>query len=374
MAGLALSLSDPFTVLFYVSNTAVGAMLVLRRPRNAIGWLLLATGVGFIGTTRELTFPAGPLVDGSAPLDEFLWVWVSAWSGYATFTSLVTLTILYPSGRFPSGRWRPPAIASVIIGAAVTAIAAAAPEVAYNRASSATFVLVPNRFAILPDSRLWALVPIDLLMLPLAAMLAGAAIGMIVRYRRSAGIVRLQLRWLVASISLVATGAIAGLLSSAVLGDIGGLAWLGTILGFPLVPASVYVAVTRYRLYEIDRIISRTIAWAATTALVAAVFALVIVSLQGLLAPVTSGSTLSVAASTLLAAAMFGPVQRRVQATVDRRFNRTRVDGLRALDGFAARLRDEVALETLQAQLLSAVGEVVEPRTAAVWTRTTRRA
>ncbi len=368
-AGIALTLPDPFAVLFFGSNAAIGALLAIRRPRNPIGWLLLAIAFGFVGTTKELRYPVGPLLDGSAPLVEFLWVWTSAWSGYATFTLLLVLTFLFPSGHLPSGRWRRPAIAAVALGLACTALAAAGPQLGYNPNSSAVMVLVPNRLAVLPDLALWAAVPFDALIFPIAGLLVAAAIGMIVRYRRSAGILRLQLRWLVASIALVVVGLVAGLASSAVFGDIGGLAWLGTIVAIPAVPVSIYVAVTRHRLYDIDRIISRTIGWLVVTVVLSAVFAAAVVGLQGLLVPVIGGDSLAVAGSTLVVASLFQPVRRRIQDGVDRRFDRARVDASRVASRFAVQLRADSDLDDVGVRLSAAVRETLGPAQYAMWVR-----
>ena len=368
-AGIALTLPDPFAVLFFGSNAATGALLAIRRPRNPIGWLLLAIAFGFVGTTKDLSYPVAPLRDGSAPMIEFLWVWISAWSGYATFTLLIVLTFLFPSGHLPSGVWRRPAQTAVAVGLACTALAAVGPQVGYNANSSAVMVLVPNRFAVLPDLALWAAVPSDDLILPIAALLAAAAIGMIVRYRRAAGILRLQLRWLVASIALVVIGVIAGLASSAIFGDIGGLAWLGTIVAIPAVPVSIYVAVTRHRLYDIDRFISRTIGWLALTAVLSAVFAAAVVGLQAVLVPVTGADGLAVAGSTLVVASLFQPVRRRIQDAVDRRFDRARVDASRVASVFAAHLRAESDLDDVRGILTTAVRDTLGPAQYAMWVR-----
>jgi uncharacterized membrane protein YbhN (UPF0104 family) len=137
----------------------------------------------------------------------------------------------------------------------------------------------------------------------------------------------------------------------------------------PLAALAVAVAVLRYRLYDIDRILSRTIGWALVSLILASVFVGVIIGLQALLAPVTENNTLAVAASTLLAAALFQPLRVRVQRTVDRRFNRSRVDAQRTIDTFGIQLRDEVDLAALQRQLLETVEGAVNPDRTALWIR-----
>jgi hypothetical protein len=368
--GLVFARVDPFSVFFFSSYAAVGALLVVRRPRNVIGWLLIWIAFGFIGTTTAPVMDIDALQAGTATWPDFLTAWVAAWSGYATFGGLVALMILFPSGRLPGGRWRRPAIALLAACIVLTFLAAAAPAISFNLGSGTTTVMVPNRLAVLPGLPLWDVIPIDALILPVVACLTVGVVSMLVRFRRAAGIERLQLRWLVAALAFMVLAVVAGLLASLVFGDLGGLEWLPAIIAYPTVPAAIYVAITRYRLYEIDRIVSRGVAWAILTGLLVATFAGSILVLQAVLTPVTEGGgTLAVAASTLLAAALFQPLRTRVQRTVDRRFNRARVDTQRTIDEFGRHLRDEVDLAALQQRLASAVQAAVSPRAAGLWLR-----
>jgi hypothetical protein len=152
--------------------------------------------------------------------------------------------------------------------------------------------------------------------------------------------------------------------------------WVGTlsVATLPLAALAVAVAVLRYRLYDIDRILSRTIGWAVVSLILASVFVGVIVGLQALLAPVTENNTLAVAASTLLAAALFQPLRVRVQRAVDRRFNRSRVDAQRAIDAFGSQLRDDVDLAALHGRLVAAADATVRPNGAGLWIRGRERA
>ncbi len=143
------------------------------------------------------------------------------------------------------------------------------------------------------------------------------------------------------------------------------------VVVIPLVPIAIGVAILRYRLYEIDRIVSRTIGWAIVTGLLVAVFAGLVVALQALLAPVTNENTLAVAASTLVAFALFQPLRRRVQRAVDRRFDRARYDGQRTVDAFAERLRGSRDLTTVDEALLATVASAMQPQSATVWLRAT---
>jgi hypothetical protein len=368
--GLVFARIDPFTVFFFSSYAAVGALLVVRRPGNVIGWLLIWIAFGFIATTTAPAMDIDALRAGTAPWPEFLTAWAAAWGGYATFGGLVALMILFPSGRLPRGRWRRPAIVLLAVCIVVTFLAAAAPAISFNIGSGTTTVMVPNRLAVLPGLQLWDVIPIDALILLVVVCLGAGAVSMLVRFRHADGIERLQLRWLVAALAFMVLAVVAGLLASLVFGDLGGLEWLPAIFAYPTVPAAIYVAIARYRLYDIDRLISRGVAWAILTGLLVATFAGSILVLQTVLTPLTEGGgTLAVAASTLLAAALFQPLRTRVQRTVDRRFNRARVDAQRTIDEFGRHLRDEVDLTALQQRLASAVQAAVSPSAVALWIR-----
>ena len=192
---------------------------------------------------------------------------------------------------------------------------------------------------------------------------------MIVRYVRSTGVIRLQLRWLVASLAFLVLSLAFAFATLLVLGSDGGFAWIPALFAYPSVPVAIGVAVLRYRLYEIDRIISRTIAWAAVTATLAVVFIVLVLALQTVLEPLTAGNTVAVAGSTLVAAALFQPLRRRIQRVVDRRFDRARYDGQRTAAAFAERLRDEVDITAATGDLESTIRGVLSPTTMGLWLR-----
>ena len=195
-------------------------------------------------------------------------------------------------------------------------------------------------------------------------------VSIVARYARSNGVERLQLRWLVTGLASVTIAVPVGFLLFALFGSaIEDFAWLPATVAFALPPIAIGIAVTRYRLYEIDRLISRTIGWAIVTGVLVAVFAAMVVGLQAILAGLTQGQTLAVAASTLVAFALFQPVRRRVQSAVDHRFDRARYDGERIVDAFAVQLRLEVDLGRVSAGLLAAAHSTVRPETASVWLR-----
>jgi hypothetical protein len=229
-----------------------------------------------------------------------------------------------------------------------------------------TEVAVPNPIALLPRTDLLELVPT----LTVIALLGVGVASMVVRYRRSSGLVRMQLRWLVASIAFVVIALMAAFAALGLFGDwVGDFVWIPVIVAYPLVSVAIGVAILRYRLYAIDRIISRTLSWALVTAILAAISVAGLIGLQAVLAGVTQGQGLAVAVSTLVAFALFQPIRRRVQAAVDRRFDRARIDAQRTAELFSQRLRDQMDLAAITAELERTVDRGVRPRAVNLWIR-----
>ena len=211
---------------------------------------------------------------------------------------------------------------------------------------------------------------VDSIWLTLLAFIGLAVASLISRYRHGDAIERLQVRWLVAAVVVVAIGAIGNVVEGLIRDDDG--YFVSAIVfsaGFLLMPVAIGIAVLRYRLYDIDRIISRTVGWAIVSGVLVAVFAAVILGFQALFSGVTQGQTLAVAASTLVTAALFAPVRTRVQAAVDRRFNRARVDADEVAAGFAGRLRDRLDLVAVGAEVDATVRDALAPRSVAIWVR-----
>jgi hypothetical protein len=358
---------DLFGIWIIGSFAAVGLFLTWRRPREVVGWLLVAFAVAFLTVGTTLPGSSSQVVDGHASPAVTLLAWENAWGGGAVFGTLVALAVLFPSGRFPAGR------VGVVGRIAVAVPIAFAVVMAFQPTATVNFwdggpVQVRLPLAVAPDWPGWPVIDVAVFVAVLAALVAGIG-TLVVRFRRARGAEREQYKWFLAALAAT-LGTVMFAFAMIVLVDANGTwMWTPAVLTYPLVPISVGIAVLRYRLYEIDRIISRTIGWTLTTGLVAAVFGLVIVGLQALLEPVTNESTLVVAASTLVAAALFMPLHRRVQAAVDRRFNRDRLDAQRALDAFAAELRDEVALDAVSRRLIGVTTRTVQPQVVGLWTR-----
>jgi hypothetical protein len=343
--------------LAVVSAAIVGALVASRRPGHPVGWLLL--GVGLAVATNALVEPYvkyGLVVrPGSVPGARYLVpiLYSSYLVGLACAGFVLLLT---PTGSLPSPRWR-----------------------WWARAAAAAPVLIVLGFAVQPDPlapdylgnplAVPALAP-ALLVAALAGMavvgvgLLAGAVSLVLRFRRARGVERLQLRWLALAAALASALLLAGLVAVFLGRDAVVLASLSLCLA--LLPLATGAAILRYRLYDLDRIISRTLAYGLLTVLLGLGYAAVVLGLGRLL---PEGSSLVVAAATLAVAALFQPLRRRLQAVVDRRFNRRRHDAARIIDGFGARLRDQVDLDTLTADVLAVVDQTMQPTQASLWLR-----
>jgi hypothetical protein len=338
-----------------VGYATVGLILTLRRPANPIGWLYAASALIW-----SLIIPLDPwldqLVRDQRPLSLLakltavgeVTVWAPAIALGVTLPAL-----LVPDGRLRSRRWRVVA-ASAVAGPVMFVVAV----FLIPGQSSDTAVPFDNPFG---QAGLVGTVAKGVaatgLVLHVVALLA-ALVCVVLRFRASRGVERQQLRW-------VATGAAIAVLGVTVpLGDLRG-SWLDPLV-ILCVPVTVAVAVLRYRLWDLDRLVSRTVTYALVTALLAVPFLLVVPATTKL---VEGSGSLAVAAATLAAAALFQPLRRRVQDLVDRRFNRRRYDAARTVEGFAARLRDQVDLDALHGELLAVVDQTMQPTRASLWLR-----
>jgi hypothetical protein len=339
----------------------VGAVVATRLPANPIGWILWAAG-GLMAFSLGGTTYAGISVtvfDGTLP----------GTLAVATFAQVdfvpligavgVFVPLLFPTGRLPSPRWRLAALISSV-GIVIASLVAAVTPGTLSGGSD-----LPNPLGI--DALAGATDVLGLISaVTVAVPFVLAVISLIVRFRHARGIERQQLKWFAGA---AATMVIAVALGSSNIGFLADSGWLVSLAGLALLPIGVGTAILRYRLYEIDRIISRTIGWAGVTGLLVAVFGGVVVALQALLEGVTQGQTLAVAASTLVAFALFQPLRRGVQAAVDRRFDRARYNGQLLAEAFATRVRDEVDLGRLRFTLVATADHAVRPVTAGVWLR-----
>jgi hypothetical protein len=348
---------------------SMAALIERRRPGNRVALVLAATGPLLVLTFCG--FAVGALRYESHGPDDLLGGLFATIGGStlgpALFVAVPTLAVLFPDGLLPGPRWRVP------FGTALGAVIAA----------SVVFLVQPGPVNTgLPDNPFGieseVVVALGAIAAPLLslAILAGSALAVAAvatRFRRSHGLERQQVKWLLGAVTVILITLPASFVDGN--GD-AGFTLLDAIAvsSLALLPISVGIAITRYRLYEIDRLISRTIGWALVTGILVAVFALLVVGLQAVLSPVTEENTLAVAASTLLAASLFQPLRVRVQRAVDRRFNRSRVNADDTVASFAAHVRNEVDLVRLRTALVATAHEAVRPAGSAIWLRGPRGA
>ena len=343
--------------LVVVSAMTVGALVASLRPRHPVGWLLLGVGLGV--ATNMLVEPYvkyGLLVQpGSLPSARHLVGLV--YSPYFVALSCAGFVLLLtPTGSLPSPRWRWWA-----------RVAVAAPVVTMVGLIVQSDPLAPEYYgnALAIPALAPVLLPAALAgMVVVALSLLVAAGSMVVRFRRAHGVERLQLRWLALAAALASVLLLVALVAGAFGRDPVVLASLALCLA--LLPLATGASILRYRLYDLNRIISRTVAWTLLTVLLGLGYAGVVLGLGRLL---PESSRLAVAAATLAVAAMFQPARRRVQEVVDRRFNRRRFDAARTVDAFAARLRDQVDLDAVHGELLAVVDQTMQPTSASLWLR-----
>ncbi|HEV2824764.1 MAG TPA: hypothetical protein VG035_06110, partial [Actinomycetota bacterium] len=334
--------------------TTTGAFLAGRRPANPVGWLLLGWGMVMAFGSFTTCYVDKGLVRDPGSLPGPSWVgWAEGVVWHPAFALLAFLLLLFPHGRLPSPRWRPFAWFTVTVYLTLSLAAALAPgavELYYPEATPPVNLPVAG----LADGVFEVLLPGQLL------LLAAALVSVVLRLRRARGEERQQVKWFVYTVVTVTAAFVAGIV-------VFGAGVLFPLFG--LIPVSVAVAVFKYRLYDIDRLINRTLVYTLLTALLVGVYAGLVFLLGRLLDPATGDSALAVAASTLAVAALFQPARRRLQGLVDRRFNRGRYDAAQTVERFSGRLRDQVDLDTLSAELLGVVDHTVQPASASLWLR-----
>jgi hypothetical protein len=351
-------------VLAALVAATVGAVLAGRRPRHPVGWLLLGLGLTVTASGVFDGYGRYGLVvrPGSLPAAR----WVATYSPatlYLGFVCVGWILLLTPTGSPPSPRWRWWARLSAVAPAAFLLALAVGPGL----------VIPPYDTVIDPVTAPALAGPVDAaIAVGLAHATAGLVVGawsLVVRLRRARGVERLQLRWVGFAAALtVPLGAVvvAGVAMDETTGVVPSLAAGGCLA---LLPLATGAAILRYRLYDLDRIVRRTLAYGLLTVLLGLGYAAVVLGFGRLLG---EDSSLAVAAATLAVAAAFQPARRRVQAAVDRRFNRRRYDAGRTVEHFAARLRDQVDLDALHRELLVVVDRTMQPTRASLWLRPVR--
>ena len=349
-------------IVLGVTYPVIGWLIASRQPRNPIGWIFLVVGLsqastGFFGQYAAYGLVTRP---GSLPGAD-LASWVGAWSWAPGFAGVFLMLLLFPDGSLPSRRWRPILGLGLVSGGMIMT-ANAVGSWGYRGLA----LLIGSTLDTASDPALGlllAVVNIGLILLSLVGL--AAIVSLAIRFRRAEAVERQQIKWFAAAGALeVALLLLTTLFSIPYPFDV-----LAAILVVPLVPIATVVAILRYRLYAIDRIVSRTISYLVVVAVLAAVFVAVVLGLQRLLSSFTDESPVAVAGSTLVAFALFQPLLRRVQRRVDWRFDRSRYEADRAIAGFAGRLRDIVDLEAARSEVLDLVDSTIRPSRARLWIR-----
>jgi hypothetical protein len=362
-------------ILPFVTFPLVGALIASKRPKNPVGWICLAVGIIWMIMPISSSYGVYGLVvrPGSVPFPAAIgslgeWMWAPAVGLFGIY-----LILLFPDGRLPSRRWRPLAWLS---GAVIVLV-------------SAGFVLSPgpmdglggvrNPFGLetfpwLADATLGVMV-----LLPLCIL--ASAVSLVLRFLRSRGEEREQIKWLAFAASILGLGFSSYIIPSVFVvedptGGAGPL-WVNLLedavtLSFAGVPVAVGIAILRYRLYEIDTLINRTLVYGSLTVMLALVYLGGVAMTQAIFRVVTGQEhqpQLAVVVSTLVIAAMFNPLRRRIQAFTDRRFYRSKYDARKTLEGFSAKLRDETDLDALSDDLVGVVKETMQPSHISLWLR-----
>jgi hypothetical protein len=342
-----------------LTASTVGVVLAGRRPRHPVGWLLLGVGLsmamgGVIAGCLPYTVVVRP---GALPAAGLL-ARVYAPATDLALAALGFVLLLTPTGSAPSPGWRRFGLASATAMAALAVAGTVAPGSLDPAILSLQGPVGPPAFGGLLR------IANQLAMAAAILIILGGAASLVTRFRRARGTERQQLRWLVLAAAL--TGA--AMLVTAVLvtaGDLAAAGWV-SVIGTVFLPLATGAAILRYRLYDLDRIVSRTLTYGLLTVLLGLGYAGVALGLGRLLG---RSSSLAVAAATLAVAGAFQPARRRVQAAVDRRFNRRRHDAGRIIEAFGARLRDQVDLDAVGGELLAVVDQTMQPTTAWLWRR-----
>jgi hypothetical protein len=328
------------TFVFALGFGVVGALVASRRPENPIGWIMSVAGLAYAIGGLSVTYVESTLAADGELLTEVAdwvssWVWMVGIGLAATF-----MLLLFPDGRLPSRRWRP---------------------VAWLAGAGLALMLLGI------GTGLDAVGVLGSFGLFLAALASLASL--IVRFRGSRGTERAQLKWLTYSAAVVSLILLLMIVVDTV-GQAGEELSNAVVTGsIAALPVSIGIAILRHRVFDIDVVINRTLVYGGLTAALVGTYVGVVLLLQLALSPLTEDSGLAIAGSTLAVAALVRPLRGRIQATVDRRFYRRRYDAARTVEGFSTRLRDEVELDALSADLRGVVAETMQPAHVSLWLR-----
>ena len=358
------SVENAVLLVGFSAFAVVGAVLVAVRPTNVIGWIMSAIALMVSTFLAGDSYAAYVMVTRGHP--DALAV-VSAWIGSWYWLTLLVLVLIYmpllfPDGRLPSRRWLPIAVLAGVGMLGVVVLGTLADTLPLNEAPGYE---IDNPIGIEGLANVEDLPVFGVLSSLLVVCIIGAGASVVMRFRRSRGAERQQMKWFayaVVPMLLIPTdGFLPGIISSVALGVV--------LIGLP---TAIGIAVLRYRLYEIDIIINRTLVYGSLTALLAAVYFGGVAMTQVILRAITGQGEqpqLAIVVSTLVIAALFNPLRRRIQSFIDRRFYRRKYDARKTLAAFSARLRDETDLEALSGDLVGVVAETMQPAHVSSWLR-----
>jgi hypothetical protein len=372
--GTRPTLIDLLVGVPFMAFPLVGALIASRRPENPIGWICLADGFLWmlLGVT-DYYGQEGVAKPGSVPFWVVIyalgeWLWVPGVGLLGTY-----LLLLFPDGRLPSRRWRPLAWLSGVVIVLLSAAILLAPGPLQGIKGG-----VRNPFGL--EGAPWLADAFSIVFPLLPLCILASALSLVLRYRRSRGEERQQIKWIAFAASLLAFLFLASVAASLLAAGTTGAAeplWLKLLqnaaaLSYVGIPVAVGFAVLRYRLYEIDLIINRTLVYGSLTAMLAVVYFGGVAATQAIFRALTSQQEqpqIAIVVSTLVIAALFNPLRRRIQAFIDRRFYRRKYDARKTLEAFSAKLRDETDLDALSDDLVSVVTETMQPAHVSLWLR-----
>jgi hypothetical protein len=380
---IALNLSLNAPIYFYwlepttiaVGYAVIGAIIASRLPAHPIGWICCAIGVlaaveHFSGEYAIYALRAPhpeALVGGKAML------WISLWAWILFFGLIELLLFLFPNGRLPSKRWRPLAWLSAALTLMAAILISISPDAALDALGSSddVHISIPNPLGVEGLPNLYR--PVQTLVLALGL---AAAASVVVGRRGARGVERQQIKWLLYAGAIFFGG---NVLKNTVFSPLGGMSW-GLLVGYLLVavgglggPIAIGVAILRYRLYEIDTLINRTLVYGSLTTMLVALYFAGVATAQAILRTLTDQEQqpqFAIVVSTLVIAALFNPSRRHIQSFIDRRFYRRRYDARQTLEAFSSKLRDETDLDALSDDLVGVVRETMQPTHVSLWLRT----
>jgi hypothetical protein len=374
------TVSETVTFLAFLAFPIVGALVASRRPENPIGWICLADGLLWMLLSVSDGYSVyGVARPGSVPFPVAVGTLSNQWLWVPTVGLLgIYLILLFPDGKLPSRRWRPLAWFSGVVIVVLSVAGGLAPGPLENQGR------IRNPFGI--EALPWLQDAVYLILPLLPLCIFASAVSMVLRYRRSRGEVRQQIKWVAFVASLSGLSYLIPMIFASVVllrsdDSLPPFPWWAevfftvAVLGFAGVPVAIGFAVLKYRLYDIDVVINRTLVYGSLTAMLVALYFGCVATTQTILRALTGQTEqpqLAVVISTLVIAALFNPLRRHVQSFIDRRFYRRKYDARNTLETFSARLRDETDLETLNNDLAGVIRETMQPAHVSLWLRPDR--